>query len=137
MTMKSSPAVTTPDSPAIEMLSTPQCWTLLKGQNLGRLAVVIEGHAETFPVNYAVDNGSVIFRTAKGAKFLAKTSNAQVSFEIDGYDARTEQALSVVLRGISQELHHEPGPAESQAPPLQPWQGRQQGTPGAHQHSDA
>ncbi|WP_315915618.1 pyridoxamine 5'-phosphate oxidase family protein [Arthrobacter sp. lap29] len=101
MTMKSNPAVTTPDSPA----------------------VVIEAHAEIFPVNYAVNNVSVIFRTAEGAKFPAVTSNSQVAFEIDGYEATTEQAWSVVLCGIGQELHHDSGLAEPTVPPLQPWQG--------------
>ncbi len=123
MTIKSRPAVTTPESPAIEILSKAQCWTLLKGQVLGRLAVVIDAHADIFPVNYAVNNGAVTFRTAEGAKFLAMTSNSQVAFEIDGYDAGTEHAWSVVLCGIGQELHHDSGLAESKAPLLQPWQG--------------
>jgi hypothetical protein len=123
MTIKSSPAVSTPEPPGSEMLSKAQCWTLLKGQVVGRLAVVIDDHPEIFPVNYAVNNGSVLFRTADGAKFLAATGDTPVAFEIDGYDAITEQAWSVVLRGIGQELHRDSGPAGSKGPPLQPWQG--------------
>ena len=41
---------------------------------------------EIFPVNYAVDRETLIFRTAEGTKLLAMVVNPSVAFEVDGYD---------------------------------------------------
>lgn len=103
----------------VEHLAKAQCWELLKGQVVGRLGVVFAGHPEIFPVNYAVQNGSVVFRTAAGTKLSASMPNAQVVFEIDGYDPHAEQAWSVILRGSAQEVAAR---AEPDGLPLQPWQ---------------
>lgn len=107
------------EPPGVEHLAKAQCWELLNGQVIGRLGVVYAGHPEIFPVNYAVHNGSVVFRTAAGTKLAGAVHAAQVVFEIDGYDPRAEQAWSVVLRGSAQEIAF---PAELQSLPLQPWQ---------------
>ena len=44
------------------------CWALLRSQEVGRLAVSIADRPEIFPVNYVVDHGTVVFRTAEGTK---------------------------------------------------------------------
>lgn len=103
----------------VEHLAKSQCWELLKGQVIGRLGVVYAGHPEIFPVNYAVHNGSVVFRTAAGTKLAGSMPNAQVVFEIDGYDPHDEHAWSVILRGSAQQIA---APPESARLPLQPWQ---------------
>lgn len=103
----------------VEHLAKAQCWELLKGQVLGRLGVIYAGHPEIFPVNYAVHNGSVVFRTAAGTKLAGAANNAQVVFEIDGYEPRTERAWSVVLRGHAQEIA---APTDLGDLNLEPWQ---------------
>ena len=111
------------ESPDIENLPKTECWELLQGQVIGRLAVVIDDHPDIFPINYMVHNGSVIFRTALGTKLHGSVNNTPVAFEIDGYNPTTEQAWSVVLRGRAQQLEPTTGLAEAKALPLQPWQG--------------
>jgi len=103
----------------VEHLTKAQCWELLKGQVIGRLGVIYAGHPEIFPLNYAVHNGSVVFRTASGTKLAAAMPHAEVVFEVDGYDPHAEQAWSVILRGSAQEID---APAEPGSLHLQPWQ---------------
>ncbi|ALE05637.1 flavin-nucleotide-binding protein [Arthrobacter sp. ERGS1:01] len=114
--------MTIDESPDIETLPKTECWELLQGQVIGRLAVVVDDdHPDIFPINYVVHNGSVIFRTAPGTKLYGSVNNTPVAFEIDGYNPHTEQAWSVVLRGRAQQLESTTGLAKALA--LQPWQG--------------
>ena len=50
------------------MLSEEECWRLLMSNDLGRLAIVVDGWPEVFPVNYPSQVGSIVFRTAAGTK---------------------------------------------------------------------
>ncbi|ALO67240.1 flavin-nucleotide-binding protein [Arthrobacter alpinus] len=119
MTINTPPSGPTP---VIESLTKDQCWELLREQVIGRLALVVEDHPEIFPVNYAVCNDSLVFRTAAGTKLYGSTSNTSVAFEIDGYDPSTEQAWSVVLRGTVLAIKAGSGRAESEIFTLEPWQ---------------
>ena len=42
---------------------------------------------DIFPINYVVDHGAVVFRTAEGTKLAAAVLGQGVAFEIDGYEA--------------------------------------------------
>lgn len=103
------------------MLSTDDCWELLKQHSLGRLAVSVAGQPEIFPVNYVAHEGHLLFRTAEGTKLVSVVANARVAFEIDGYDAASAEAWSVVLTGLAHQLRtlDEIYPAEDL--PLFPW----------------
>lgn len=54
-------------------------------------------------MNYLVDRESIVFRTAAGTK-LAGVVGSRVAFEVDGYDASTGDAWSVVIKGTGHEL---------------------------------
>lgn len=54
-----------------EVLDAGTCWDLLRGVSVGHLAVLVDGYPEVFPVNYKVDQQSVVFRTGEGAKLRA------------------------------------------------------------------
>jgi nitroimidazol reductase NimA-like FMN-containing flavoprotein (pyridoxamine 5'-phosphate oxidase superfamily) len=84
-------------------LNSMACWDLLRGLEVGRLAVVVDGSPEIFPVNYLVDHGSIVFRSAGGTKLNA-ASASRVALEIDGFDAETGEAWSVVLKGTAGEI---------------------------------
>jgi len=110
------------ESPAVEYLPADVCWELMRSSVLGRLAVVIEDHPDIFPVNYVVDQGSVVFRTAAGTKMAGALANTPVALEVDGYDAVEEQAWSVVLRGRAEHVLQAQALAQADALPLFPWQ---------------
>ena len=65
--------------------------------------MVVGGGPDIFPVNFIVENGTVVFRTAEGTKMTAATHGA-VAFEVDGVDAELGEAWSVVLKGEAHEV---------------------------------
>ncbi|HSU47731.1 MAG TPA: pyridoxamine 5'-phosphate oxidase family protein [Arthrobacter sp.] len=108
--------------PPVEHLPAEVCWELLRSSVVGRLAVVIEDHPDIFPLNYVVDGGSVVFRTAAGTKMAGALANTPVALEVDGYDVASEQAWSVVLRGRAEHILQPRGLAAASSLPLFPWQ---------------
>lgn len=110
------------NTPPVEDLPSGSCWELLDSAVVGRLAVVIEDHPDIFPVNFVVDDGTVVFRTAAGTKLAGALANTPVALEADGYDAATEQAWSVVLRGRAEGIRRPQAVADAGSLALFPWQ---------------
>ena len=87
----------------LEALTEAEAWTLARRAQVGRLAVIVDDHPEIFPVNYVVDRGSILIRTAAGTKLAASVGRA-VAFELDGVDADSGDAWSVMMKGQAREL---------------------------------
>lgn len=107
---------------AVEKLSENQCWELLRSTEVGRLAVIVGDHPEIFPVNYAVDRGTVLFRSAEGTKVTSALGDAPVAFEVDGYDLETGLVWSVVLKGQAKTFQDTKEAADSFNVDVHPWQ---------------
>lgn len=103
-------------------LTANQCWDYIRQAAIGRLAVVVDRHPEIFPINFVVDRGSVIFRTAEGTKLAGALEGGAVAFEVDGYDDRLGKAWSVVLKGSAVQLESIEDILASEELPLFPWQ---------------
>ena len=90
----------------LEELSGERCWALLRlrSSDVGRLAVCVGEYPDVFPVNYVVDDRSIVFRTAEGTKLAAAVLGRAVAFEVDGYDREGGEAWSVVAKGPAIEL---------------------------------
>lgn len=84
---------------AVEHLDPSQCWALLRTQRVGRVAFLAEDGIVLLPVNFVVDGGSIVFRTAAGSKLEAATKRVDAAFEVDGTSEDAAVAWSVVLRG--------------------------------------
>jgi nitroimidazol reductase NimA-like FMN-containing flavoprotein (pyridoxamine 5'-phosphate oxidase superfamily) len=84
-------------------LSRDECLKLLRDQWIGRLAVVVNGRAEIFPINYVLDGDAVVFRTNSGTK-LAGTTQGEVAFEVDMTHTPSQTGWSVVVHGVAQEV---------------------------------
>lgn len=84
-------------------MSEEECWVHLQGQQLGRLAIVMEGRPQIFPVNYATGEKSIVFRTDPGGK-LTHGPGSVACFEIDGYDPHTREGWSVTAVGQLEEI---------------------------------
>lgn len=107
---------------AVEELPPHESLALLRESPVGRLAVVVEGRPDIFPVNHVVDHGTVVFRTARGSKFWG-AAGLPVAFEVDGYDASSGHAWSVVVHGKGEVLIRSDDVLEALQLPLVPWQG--------------
>ena len=113
--------MTTHETTDTQVLSTNQCWELLRESVVGRLAVTVDGSPDIFPVNPVVDHGTIVFRTTAGTK-LAATKGRDVAFEVDGYDVGTAQAWSVVVKGRAFEILEIEETLRALRLPLYPWQ---------------
>jgi nitroimidazol reductase NimA-like FMN-containing flavoprotein (pyridoxamine 5'-phosphate oxidase superfamily) len=113
--------MTTERRTGTEILDPPACWALLREAQVGRLAVAIANHPDIFPINFVVDHASVVFRTAEGTKLAAAVLGQAVAFEVDGYDAESGEAWSVVVKGKATELELLQDLFEALDLPLFPW----------------
>lgn len=106
----------------IEKLSFDDCWELLDTDTVGRLAIVVDGHPEIFPVNYVVHLRSIVFRTDPGSKLWGAKMERPAALEIDGYDSATELAWSVVVRGDTEIVEDQAVKDAVDSLGLEPWQ---------------
>ena len=82
-----------------EILET-ECLEILGQHSLGRIAIVVDGQPQIFPVNYAMSGRIIAFRTAAGSK-LSHAPTSKVSFEIDEYDSSVGVGWSVMVQGVA------------------------------------
>jgi uncharacterized protein len=87
----------------VDVLSGDECRQLLGTTDVGRLAVVIGGYPEVFPVNYAVVRDRVLIRTDPGAK-LSHAEFERVCFEIDDLNLVSRTGWSVLVKGVVHEM---------------------------------
>ncbi|MET0146249.1 MAG: pyridoxamine 5'-phosphate oxidase family protein [Ilumatobacteraceae bacterium] len=97
-------STTTTDRFGMTVLATNESLELLRASVVGRLAVSITDHPDIFPINFVVDHGCIVFRTAEGTKLAAAVLGRSVAFEVDGYDGATGEAWSVVVKGHATEV---------------------------------
>jgi uncharacterized protein len=105
----------------LELLSAAECWTLLDQEEIGRLAVLVDGVPEIYPVNYVLDGHDVVFRTDAGSKLGGLVRSPAVCFEVDGADRATETGWSVMLKGKARELTMAADVAAAAKLPLHFW----------------
>jgi uncharacterized protein len=85
--------------PEMEEIREAECLEMLGRHSFGRMAVVVDGQPQIFPVNYAMSGRIIVLRTAAGSK-LSHALTSKVCFEIDEYDA-SDGAWSVLVEGIA------------------------------------
>jgi uncharacterized protein len=103
------------------VLEPNACWTLLRTAAVGRLAVSRTNHPDIFPINFAIDHGTIVFRTAEGTKLAAAVEGTAVAFEADGYDPDKGDAWSVVIKGRAKKIEQMYELFDAMVLPLFPW----------------
>ena len=76
-------------------LTKSECFSLLSGQRLGRVAMVDDQGPIIFPVNFVLDRHMVVFRTDEGTKLGTAARGGRVAFEVDGADEAAHTGWSV------------------------------------------
>ena len=110
------------DSDEVRELTVHECLELLRTGEVGRLAISRLAHPEVFPVNYTVDHGTVVFRTAAGTKLDALSLERDVTFEVDGYEPARGDAWSVIVKGRVERVDAPHERFDAVDLPLFPWQ---------------
>ena len=112
--------MTTAASKHIGALTVEECLDLLQTQNLGRLAYVVDGKPRILPLNYAVHQGSVIFRTGYG-DLLDTIHLQEVEFEVDHGASDVGTGWSVIVHGVAEEIWRPEELDVARRLPLRPW----------------
>lgn len=86
----------------VENLETHQCLELLRTVSLGHLAVTLNDTPQLFPLNFTVDHGTIVFRSAEGTKLKTLRAQPRVAFQADAVDPATGIAWSVMIQGTAE-----------------------------------
>ncbi|WP_426303280.1 pyridoxamine 5'-phosphate oxidase family protein [Arthrobacter sp. R-11] len=109
--------------PEAEELDTEECWRLLRETGVGRLGVIVDGRPDVFPVNYKVEDNTLVFLTAEGTKTRALDEDAAVALEADAVSSEFGMAWSVVVKGQAVAASSTKQALDSLSSALFPWQG--------------
>lgn len=116
------------DPEGLLRLDDEECWRFLDKHFLGRVAVVDHGLPMVFPVNYAVDGHSIVFRTAPGTKLAMATRGRDTVFEVDEVFGLFETGTSVMVHGTLHEVTDHDEKSRLMNLPLRSW------APGVRDH---
>jgi uncharacterized protein len=90
--------------PVLAMLSREQCLRLMATAPVGRIIYTRHAMPAVELVNFTIDAGDIVIRTAPSGKLLAAIRGAVVAFEADAYDAVTRSGWSVTAVGHAREV---------------------------------
>lgn len=109
------------DLEGMELLSEPECRSLLRQARVGRVAVSVGEVPAVFPVNYVLAGEEVLFFTAEGTKLRAANARATVTFEVDHIDPFARAGWSVMVVGTARERNEPAVIAGAERFGLRPW----------------
>lgn len=89
----------------LHTLSESECRALLADAQTGRVAVVAPDGPHIIPVNYALVDESLIFRTGRSTLLATCAGDAMIAFEVDRTDDVRRVGWSVVARGRAAIVH--------------------------------
>lgn len=119
-------AANSSDQPMLEELDRAECLALIAGGSVGRVAFDDGEGPTVVPVNYALDDDAVIFRTSSSGRLNRSLLTAVVggevraAFEADRFDEATHEGWSVLVRGGAHPLSDDEITRVAQ---VQPWPG--------------
>ncbi|SEN78249.1 helix-turn-helix domain-containing protein [Actinacidiphila rubida] len=111
------------ERPVLARLTEAECWDRLGTHGVGRVVLASSSGPGAFPVNYAVDAKTVLYRTVPQGP-AAPADGAVVSFEADSIDDRLSRGWSVLVTGTAERID-DPEAADHLARmhALEPWAG--------------
>ena len=105
----------------IEVLTEAECLDLLRVAGIGRLGLSAGSLPVILPVNFVLDQGSIVVCTGPGLKLRAAVARDVACLEVDDHDPVGHLGWSVLVTGRLSEIA---GTAELRAAaslPLSPW----------------
>jgi nitroimidazol reductase NimA-like FMN-containing flavoprotein (pyridoxamine 5'-phosphate oxidase superfamily) len=115
--------------PVLEELDEDECLRLISPGGVGRIAFTGRYGLSVFPVNYRVNQGSIVFRTAGDSPFGEdlrtgiQDAEYRVAFEIDHVDPDVREGWSVLIHGPAHHMDaYDPGTL-AQDIGVDPWPG--------------
>lgn len=88
----------------LKELTVDECIELVTAGVVGRAAICTPTGPHVAPVNYAVHEGSIVFRTAPYSVLGSHAWAGDIAFEVDDFDAANQTGWSVVAVGPGEML---------------------------------
>jgi nitroimidazol reductase NimA-like FMN-containing flavoprotein (pyridoxamine 5'-phosphate oxidase superfamily) len=105
----------------LTVLSRKECLRLLESVPVGRVGLSIEALPALLPVNFALLDGDVVFRTVEGSKFHSAVAGRVLAFEADGYSPDGRSGWSVLVQGVSRLITDPNELSLTQQLSVEPW----------------
>jgi uncharacterized protein len=121
-------AVSDANGPVLEELSRTECLRLLATVAIGRISYTRQALPAVEPVNFALDDGTIVIRTDPGGKLAAAAHRAVVAFQADHLDLVLRSGWSVTVVGRCEEVTGEGDVARLDELRLESW------APGTRDH---
>jgi nitroimidazol reductase NimA-like FMN-containing flavoprotein (pyridoxamine 5'-phosphate oxidase superfamily) len=103
------------------VLSVKECWSLVRGASVGRLAFVVDGWPLVLPVNYLTDGDNVVLRSDPGTKLAAARRGVQATLQVDSLEPLYRSGWSVLVFGVARSLEDAADVARLDALDLRSW----------------
>ena len=107
--------------PSLTLLTEAECRHLIDPGGIGRVVFMTDHGPQAIPVNYAIFNGEIVFRTGVGG-VLAGLAGTEVGFEIDKIDEALAEGWSVLVAGKVTRIDH-PAMLSRVRELVRPWPG--------------
>lgn len=115
--------------PVPQKLDEAECLRLVAPGGIGRLAYSGRYGLTVLPVNYALHEGTIVFRTAHDSptqedlRTGIENAEYKVAFEVDEFDATAEEGWSVLIQGSAHHVDSEAERASVLQAGVEPWAG--------------
>lgn len=107
--------------PVFEELDREDCLELLREEPVGRVALTARALPVVLPVNFALLDGEIVWRSAQGTKLSDASGGFVVAFEADHYDPAHKQGWSVMIQGLAHVITRDEELAAARRLPLESW----------------
>ncbi len=105
----------------VDELDEENCWRLVAQEAFGRVAFIQDFELWIYPVNTAVVDGRVVFRTGDDSMLRAAGDSSMVAFEADHTDRINETGWSVLVRGRLRDVTDNPVTGAWHELTVRPW----------------
>ena len=92
------------DRNGFEVLDRRECFRLLGGAGVGRIAITSGSLPVVLPLSYAMDGDAIVVETGRGNDLESATTGAVVGFEVDNLHEPGHNAWTVMVTGVAQEV---------------------------------
>ncbi len=115
--------------PIVELLDEAECLRLISAGGVGRIGYTGRFGPTVLPVNYALHEGTIVFRTGQrgplGEDLRTGIEHAEskVAFEIDELSPAAREGWSILIQGAAHPVDSEAERASVMQSGVEPWAG--------------
>ena len=114
---------------AVELLDEAECLRLISAGGVGRIGYTGRFGPTVVPVNFALHEGTIVFRTGQHSpmgedlRTGIEHAESQVAFEIDELSPATREGWSILVQGAAHPVDSEAERASVMQSGVEPWAG--------------